>query len=173
MVRRSLNVSTTSHLSFLMLYSTTLLLIFPAVTPPLCLLIDLYLCPCSFSFSLSLLLLSPCYLLLLSPLICYRRILDQWRILLDMRSLVHAGASQKIMNLIFHPIQSRTFCITHPQLYLQSFINLLYHHLCVVSYRSQVIFICMYRKYFSVPYFSWLGPLLIVFYDIKPHCTSH
>ena len=82
------------------------------------------------------------YLLLLFPLISYRRILL-------------FGASFR--SALSHPCRSITknyehylsshsisdFCITHPQLYLQSFTGLLYCH-CSSHTNSQSDFICMY-----------------------------
>jgi len=111
--------------------------------PQFCLLIDCYIFPRSSSPFL------PIHHLLLLLLISYRRILLFGA---SFRSALSRPCRSITKNyeryLSSHSISDS--CITHPQLYLQSFTGLLYSH-CSSRTNSQVIFICMYHK--SAAYF--------------------
>ena len=59
------------------------------------------------------------------------------------------------MTIISDQIQSRTLCITHPQLYLQSFTGLLYL-LFVVSYKlASHFYMYTHRKFIPTSYVTY------------------
>ena len=95
---------------------------------------------------------SPWYLSL-SLLICHRLILCQWRILLDLRSLMHAGAPQSYKPHIFHHSNLGHF-VSHITTIPPVIIDPLYHYPSSHT-DSQIIFICMYRRSFSCRIFEF------------------